>query len=60
MKNVILKDNDVTQLIAKLYVDGSLSIVQRWKKARCQNEICYLQSDSVYILRIELESLFKR
>lgn len=54
MKNVILRDNDVIQIIAKLYVDNSIKFVKRWKKQRCQNEIFYLPSDELNILKTNL------
>jgi len=54
MKTIILSDNNLKQIIAKIYLDGSLRLVQRWKKQRCQNEIFYLQPNSIKILKANL------
>jgi len=54
MRNVILEDNDMIQLIAKIYIDGSIRFVKRWKKERCQNEVFYITSDELNIFKTYL------
>ena len=54
MKNILLKDNDVIELIVKIYADGSVRFVQRWKNTKVSDERFYLMSDEVEILKANL------
>ena len=51
MKNIILSNDAVVELIAKVYADGSIKLIEKWHNKNLMKKIFFLTTNEAKILK---------